>query len=1116
MDSPESFVFADPHGRRWSRLKRVLVLVTGLLVAAVALFVHSLWVTPSLPLPKEIEAWKKTIRALREKTPESRLSEKDRAWQRFLAKRWTGGRRNRTAIPPVLSVPQVELHVAFLPAGDSVGWESLKKHGQTLTHLCPEWLWVRGLQTELVVQPDPRVLTTASALGLHLLPVLSNSGEGAPDPEAIEALVRAPQERWDQFISQILAELDKLRAQGIVLDWEGLDRADRDQYTRFVELLAAKLHEAGKELWLCVPMGDGIQAWDLNFLSSVVDRFVARLHDENSEKDPPGPIASQPWFEGWLTVALGYGRPEQWITVLGTYGYDWTEGESEADTIRFVDAMVRAKQAGVTLCRSERPLLNPHFVYSIGGLRHSVWFLDAITFLNELQAAREKGVGGIGIYPLGGEDPWIWDLLRVSPGSDPDATLWQALQELSPDQTIAHLGEGEFLTTEIESVPGHRILRAAGRNQVEVDYDRFPSYPTLYHAGVDPTDHRVALTFDDGPDPKWTPKILDILKAKHAPATFFVTGVQAEKYPGLVHRIVAEGHLLGNHTYTHPDLSVVPREQIVLELNATRRLIEFLTGRSTVLFRPPYDADTRPDDLRKLLCIELAQQMGYITVSSGIDPEDWSRPRSEVLLRRVRQARHFGNILLLHDSGGDRSQTVEALPRIIDYLRARGDRIVSLEELVGLASSDVMPVVSQQGGAGQWVSGIGFVVWRWWKIISLSFVSIATVMVVARTVLLVALAWWSEAKRPKKKGAACLETRGVSVVIAAYREEAVIGRTLASVLRNGYPGPLELIVVDDGSTDGTARVVRQMSQKDSRVRLFQQPNRGKAHALQLGLANARYPWLVFLDADTQAEPGALARLVSSLDDPGIGAVSGHLKVGNTQKWLGRFQALEYLCGFHLERKAYRICDAITVVPGAWSAVKRDALEKAGGIQTDTVAEDTDLTLRIHQTGYRVEYTPEAIAWTEAPETFSGLLRQRVRWAYGTLQCLWKHRELLFDRKLPGLGFISLPSAWFFQVILPALSPWIDLAFLLSLVFGHVPLLLAGYCAAFLLVDLATALLASCWEKEPARIAWRVLPMRVVYRPLLALAVWRAIARALRGAWGGWGKLERRATVLVGT
>jgi cellulose synthase/poly-beta-1,6-N-acetylglucosamine synthase-like glycosyltransferase len=256
--------------------------------------------------------------------------------------------------------------------------------------------------------------------------------------------------------------------------------------------------------------------------------------------------------------------------------------------------------------------------------------------------------------------------------------------------------------------------------------------------------------------------------------------------------------------------------------------------------------------------------------------------------------------------------------------------------------------------------------------------------------------------------------------------------------------------------------------------------------------------------------------VRPLARPEVGAVSGHLKVGNTQRWLTRFQALEYLCGFHLERKAYRLCDAITVVPGACSAVKREALIRAGGIHTDTLAEDTDLTLRIHRAGYRVEYSRRAVAWTEAPETIRDLLRQRVRWAYGTLQCLWKHRDLLFDPRFRWLAFLSLPSAWFFHVILPAISPWIDLSFLTALVLGHSPVLLGAYCLIFLLADLLVASLVCLWEGEPLSAALRILPMRVVYRPLLALAVWRAIGRALRGVWGGWGKLERRATVVVST
>jgi cellulose synthase/poly-beta-1,6-N-acetylglucosamine synthase-like glycosyltransferase len=203
-----------------------------------------------------------------------------------------------------------------------------------------------------------------------------------------------------------------------------------------------------------------------------------------------------------------------------------------------------------------------------------------------------------------------------------------------------------------------------------------------------------------------------------------------------------------------------------------------------------------------------------------------------------------------------------------------------------------------------------------------------------------------------------------------------------------------------------------------------------------------------------------------------------------------------------------VLDAITVVPGAASAYRAEAIAAAGGIQADTLAEDTDLTLSLHRAGYRVWHTPRAVAITEAPRTVRALLRQRKRWAFGTLQCLWKHRDLLLDGRRRWLGLFALPSIWFFHVFLVALVPLIDLSLVLALLQGANTALL-GYVLAFLGIDLLLALVACHLEGEPMATALRAVPMRLLYRPLLSLAVLDALRRALRGTWMSWGAQERR-------
>jgi cellulose synthase/poly-beta-1,6-N-acetylglucosamine synthase-like glycosyltransferase len=341
----------------------------------------------------------------------------------------------------------------------------------------------------------------------------------------------------------------------------------------------------------------------------------------------------------------------------------------------------------------------------------------------------------------------------------------------------------------------------------------------------------------------------------------------------------------------------------------------------------------------------------------------------------------------------------------------------------------------------------------------------------------------------------------------------VIANTLRSLLITDYAGELEIVVVDDGSLDNTAAEVEAIAKVDSRVKLLRQPNRGKARALQRALAVARHGIIIFLDADTHCQSDTLRALVQPFSDEEVGAVSGHAKVGNLRTFIARCQALEYTVGFNLDRRAYTRWNCITVVPGAISAVRKSALNQGGGLSLETLAEDTDLTLTLHKHGQRIVYVPSAIAWTEAPETVRTLARQRFRWAYGTLQCLWKHRDMIFNWNYRALGWFSLPSVWFFQIILVAITPMIDLLLLASIPFGAWRAVLP-FVVTFLAMDVILATMACILERESVLRAWRILPMRLIYRPMLSYVIWKALLRAIKGALVGWGKLERTASVPV--
>ena len=1111
LDTVTPFVFSDPAGKRWPRLRLILLIAGVLLFFGTVLFVQTLFVAPQMRVPFSLRQLKGQLKALQKENPAGQFSPVSLLWQKFgqarqAEKKLVGPTPTPPARPRKKS-PGNEVRLAFYTNGDPYSFASLELHAGQITHVCPEWMTVINGMGDLQVDADARLPKLAASKGIALMPLLSNLVGDTWQPEAIENLAHGPQNRQERFISNVLSVLRNAKAAGVVVDWEQIDPAYKQDIAGFIDKFADALHYDDKELWLCIQPGQELDYIDFENLSDNVDRFVAMLFDETSDIDPPGPLGSRSWFEGWLHVLLEGSDTKQWIIALGSYGYDWTIGEKKAELITFPEAMSRANNAKVESAEIKAPSYNPYFYFEDGDKEHAVWFLDVVTFLNELREVRDQKAGGFALYRLGSEDPSIWDALSVPRDFKLDNQTRKSLEILEGTDTITDVGDGEIVTVDESRSDGRRNLAVDPEGYLAGKYLKFPEFPTLYHQGAG-GEHQVAITFDDGPDPRWTPQILDILKAANVKAAFFLVGVNAERYPGLVRRIVNEGHEIGNHTYYHPNLALCWPEHVRLELNATQLLLETITGRATTLFRPPYAADTSPSQLSELTPLQIAQDLNYLVVLENIDPQDWAKPGADIILQRVKQQRRDGSIVLLHDAGGNRSQTVAALPRILEWLHTRGDTVVPLSTLLGTTRDAVMPPLT---GAGQpvarIVSSTGFRIYHATEEFFWAFMIVATGLVVMRTLVVI---WLASRFRRKVRGDFA---EPISIVMAAYNEGRVIAETLRALLASDYKGEIEVIVVDDGSRDETASQVKHVAHVDPRIRLLQQENRGKARALQRGLAAVHHGIVVFIDGDTQCQRDTLPRLLGPFTDERVGAVSGHAKVGNLRTFIARCQALEYTCGFNLDRRAYNRWNCITVVPGAISAIRKGAIEQAGGLSLQTLAEDTDLTLSLHKHRQRIVYVPDAIAWTEAPESVRTLARQRFRWAYGTLQCLWKHRDMMFNWNYRALGWFSLPSIWFFQIILVAVTPMVDLFLLASLPFGAWRAVMP-FVITFLAMDVILATLACILEREPILRAWRILPMRLIYRPMLSYCIWKAILRAVKGAWVSWGKLERTASVPV--
>jgi poly-beta-1,6 N-acetyl-D-glucosamine synthase len=626
---------------------------------------------------------------------------------------------------------------------------------------------------------------------------------------------------------------------------------------------------------------------------------------------------------------------------------------------------------------------------------------------------------------------------------------------------------------------------------------------------VSPPRRTIALTFDDGPDGRWTPAILSVLARYNVPATFFVIGSHAVNHGGVLRHEISAGDEIGNHTFTHVDLTHEPAWRVRLELRLTQTAIAAATGRHTILVRPPYSSEASAAATDTVTAWQAIAHQGYLVVVSTLDTEDWRSTTSvDDIVRRATPDGDEGAVVLMHDGGGNRARTVVALERLIPQLQAQGDRFVTIGDLAGIAPAVVMPKVS---ATDRWQSRmVTSVFWASGKLVD-AFAALALVMVVLLLLRLLLVVVFAPRHRKRLAPFAPPYVPTVTVLVPAYNEESGIAATLRSLCCQTYEH-YNVIVIDDGSTDNTAAVVQNVIDTGPvvSVRLVQQPNAGKANALNNGLRESDGELIVTVDADTVFEPDALALLIQPLCDERVGAVSGNTKVGNRDRLLGRWQHFEYVMGFNLDRRMYDVLGCIPTVPGAIGAFRTTTLHAVGGFSDDTLAEDTDLTMAIQRARQQVTYEPRAVAWTEAPRGLRDLWRQRYRWSYGTMQSIWKHRRAVTERPHTRLGRIGIPYLIVFQIALPILGPLVDLFALYGILFLDRKLIVL-YWLTFTFLQVATCIYALRLDHEPIGDVWTLPLQQVVYRQLMYLVVIQSVSTALTGARTHWHKLNRSGT-----
>ncbi|AYC40870.1 glycosyltransferase [Streptomyces griseorubiginosus] len=663
----------------------------------------------------------------------------------------------------------------------------------------------------------------------------------------------------------------------------------------------------------------------------------------------------------------------------------------------------------------------------------------------------------------------------------------------------------------------HSEILADHRIQPEAASDKVPEKiidggPVIDTRGGGATslkipDHRIVLTFDDGPDPTWTPKVLDVLKKHHAHAVFFVTGTMSSRYPDLVRRMVDEGHEVGLHTFNHPDLSFQSKKRIDWELSQNQLALAGAAGIRTSLFRPPYSSFADAMDDRSWPVTQYIGTRGYITVVNNTDSEDWQKPGVRKIISNATPKKGKGAIVLMHDSGGDRHQTVQALDRFLPDMAARGYRFDNLTEALDAPSAHTAVTGPELWKGKAWI----FLVQASEQITDVLVVGLAIIgsLVIGRFVLMLLLSG-IHARRVRRKDFRWGEpvVQPVSVLVPAYNEAKCIENTVRSLMASEHP--IEVLVIDDGSSDGTARIVEAMDLPN--VRVVRQLNAGKPAALNRGLANARHDIIVMMDGDTVFEPSTVRELVQPFGDPRVGAVAGNAKVGNRDSLIGAWQHIEYVMGFNLDRRMYDILRCMPTIPGAVGAFRRSALERVGGMSDDTLAEDTDITMAMHRDGWRVVYAEKARAWTEAPESVQQLWSQRYRWSYGTMQAIWKHRRALVERGPSGrFGRVGLPLVSLFMVVAPLLAPLIDVFLLYGVVFGPTQKTVVAWLGV-LAIQVVCAAYAFRLDRERMSHLISLPLQQILYRQLMYVVLLQSWITALTGGRLRWQKLRRTGVV----
>ena len=444
--------------------------------------------------------------------------------------------------------------------------------------------------------------------------------------------------------------------------------------------------------------------YNLERLQHINDFLFVMAIDQHNDGSNAGDLSNQRWVEEIMDNVCSRIPSEKVILTVAGGAYDWPEN-SVGKPIGYPQAISTAQENGSKII-FDPVSANLHYTYfDDDSLQHTVYFTDAATNFNVIRMADDWATGGVALWRLGAEDPRLWTFFQKNLAIDSLLKTGVDVKKLTTvglNNKIDYDGDGEVLDLITTPTTGVIDVHMDTTNFVITNqhYIKLPTKYVIRRYGYAPG--KIVLTFDDGPDPDYTPRILDILKREHVPAAFFVVGSMAEKNIQILKREYDEGFEIGNHTFFHPDISTISLQRVNLELNATRKLIESVTGRSTIMFRPPFNADAEPQTLAEVIPVAESRKQSYITIGESIDPWDWQPgvTADSIVARTIKQ-KDAGSMLLLHDAGGDtRDETVKALPEIIHYFKSHGYTFTTIADVLHKTKDDLMPPIKDDANSG--------------------------------------------------------------------------------------------------------------------------------------------------------------------------------------------------------------------------------------------------------------------------------------------------------------------------------------------------------------------------------------------------------------------------------